>query len=346
MDQQALLILGMHRSGTSALAGVLVRLGFDSPRTLMPPDSTNALGYWESVPIIDYHDRLLRELGTWWDAWTPLPLDWEKSQRATTLDGELARLVRSEFPRGSRFVVKDPRMCRFVPFWLRNLQAMSIPAAAVLVVRSPADVASSLAARDGLLPEFSLLMWLRHMLEAEYGTRSTPRSIIRYRDLLDDGRRVMTKVGADLGFEWTCSPEAIDTAVAQSVRPELCHHADTSAAVGVNRPLTDWVNDACAAFELLLDGDDAARREGSRRLDDIRVAFDAAAATFGHGDEALRQGLHEHAAALEAERTALKHHVANLQAHNPSARERSHSSGPRCRRTAGDAAPAAIRAAG
>ena len=66
MTRQAFLVLSMHRSGTSTLAGLLVRLGVEGPRTLMPPDSFNPLGYWESEPIAEYHDRLLRSAHTSW----------------------------------------------------------------------------------------------------------------------------------------------------------------------------------------------------------------------------------------------------------------------------------------
>ena len=80
-------------------------------------------------------------------------------------------------------------MCRFVPFWLRILQSAGIDPVGILVFRNPADVASSLAERDGLLPQFSLLMWLRHMLDAERFTRMIPRAVVEYRDLLSDWRR-------------------------------------------------------------------------------------------------------------------------------------------------------------
>jgi hypothetical protein len=72
----AILVLGMHRSGTSALTGTLIRLGLQGPATLMVPLEANPLGYWESRPFCDFHDHLLDAGGTTWDQqWTPFQPD-------------------------------------------------------------------------------------------------------------------------------------------------------------------------------------------------------------------------------------------------------------------------------
>jgi hypothetical protein len=59
VPREALLVLGMHRSGTSAVAGLLVRLGAQPPKTLMEGDADNRKGYWESTALCAFHERLL-----------------------------------------------------------------------------------------------------------------------------------------------------------------------------------------------------------------------------------------------------------------------------------------------
>ena len=49
--RQAVLILGMHRSGTSAIAGVSHLLGAAAPATMMEPAADNPTGFWESETI-------------------------------------------------------------------------------------------------------------------------------------------------------------------------------------------------------------------------------------------------------------------------------------------------------
>ena len=55
----ALFVLGMHRSGTSAIAGTLAIVGAKAPRTLMAANSGNARGYWESVRLVELNDEIL-----------------------------------------------------------------------------------------------------------------------------------------------------------------------------------------------------------------------------------------------------------------------------------------------
>src|SRR4030095_1407423 len=72
VQRHALLVLGMHRSGTSALTNLLVHLGAAPPKTLMGPNQNNPLGFWESQSLCALHDRLLNAAGSSWDAWTAL----------------------------------------------------------------------------------------------------------------------------------------------------------------------------------------------------------------------------------------------------------------------------------
>ena len=64
--KNAVLVLGMHRSGTSAISRTMNILGCDLPRTLMPRGPGNDLGHWESQAIADYNDTILNRLGSNW----------------------------------------------------------------------------------------------------------------------------------------------------------------------------------------------------------------------------------------------------------------------------------------
>ena len=74
VEQLAVLVLGMHRSGTSALSGVLNLLGVSLPREILPADGHNATGYFEPSRIVDFHEDLFTSLGS--PSNDPLPLDY------------------------------------------------------------------------------------------------------------------------------------------------------------------------------------------------------------------------------------------------------------------------------
>ena len=75
------------------------------PRTLMPPNEFNPLGYWESEPIVQFHDRALHAAGSSWDAWAPLDTSFDSGPFAS----ELTRILDAEFGSTPSLVVKDPR---------------------------------------------------------------------------------------------------------------------------------------------------------------------------------------------------------------------------------------------
>src|SRR5688572_30668557 len=114
--KHSILVLGPHRSGTSAVAGLLVRCGLQPPNTLMPSDERNAAGYFESSVFHEFHERLLKAVGTRWDAYTRIDPNWLQSRAADAWREECRALLRLEFDVGTPFVVKDPRICRFVQF--------------------------------------------------------------------------------------------------------------------------------------------------------------------------------------------------------------------------------------
>src|SRR5262245_15299141 len=116
----------MHRSGTSALAGLLVHLGARAPQTLMPADENNPQGYWESLAFHDFHERLLRSAGSRWDAWTRVSPEWLRRVSAGRYGDECRDLLQREFGDAPLFVLKDPRMCRLMPFWLPLLASAGI----------------------------------------------------------------------------------------------------------------------------------------------------------------------------------------------------------------------------
>ncbi|MFN7387355.1 MAG: hypothetical protein ACK5S2_11465, partial [Lysobacteraceae bacterium] len=61
------LILGMHRSGTSGLAAAFAAAGFDPGARVLGPSAGNEEGHWEDQFAVDLHEELLARLGTRWD---------------------------------------------------------------------------------------------------------------------------------------------------------------------------------------------------------------------------------------------------------------------------------------
>ena len=147
--RRALLVLGMHRSGTSALTRVLGLSGATLPRNTMVPAKDNRLGFWESQPIVDAHDGFLKQAGTGWEAVTDYPPAIFTSDEAAACRRSLSALVDSEYGDAPLFVLKDPRISRLMPLWRPVLSELRIAPRIVIVVRNPLEISSSLKARSG-----------------------------------------------------------------------------------------------------------------------------------------------------------------------------------------------------
>lgn len=222
-----LLVLGMHRSGTSALTRVLSLCGGALPRTLFEPVAgDNDLGYWESRRLIEFHEVLFWRIGTRMLEGRPVPEAWFDSAQARQAEDELASIVAEEWsdaPAGSCWLVKDPRICRLMPLWRRALARTGRRVSALVSVREPAEVAASLARRDGFPRADAERAWLEHVVLAERHSRDLPRAIVSFDMLLRDWRSVVRRAAAVLPAG-ALDPTRGEREVPLFLTPGLRHH--------------------------------------------------------------------------------------------------------------------------
>lgn len=195
----AYLVLGMHRSGTSAVTQLLALAGAQLPTNVMPGDEYNAKGYFEPWKIAIFNDERLRAAGSAWDdpfAYPYRPLDTD--QESAWLDAAVA-LFDEEFPRATWPLMKDPRATVLMPMWRDVLARKGVEARCVIPVRHPLAVAGSLRRRDGFADEKSVLVWSAYMLAAEAYTRDLPRAFVGYDALLADWRGEVARIEAAHG---------------------------------------------------------------------------------------------------------------------------------------------------
>ncbi len=278
--RSAVLILGMHRSGTSALAGVLVRLGATAPRSLMPPSNDNPRGYWESDPIRCFHDRLLASAGSRWKDWDRFNPGWLESPASQPLLDEFGELIVQEFGTAPLFILKDPRICRFVHVCLRGLEPLNIAPKVIMPVRNPLEVASSLNARDKLTIERALLAWLRHVLDAEVETRHLPRCVVTFESLMQDWRATVADIATALDLKWPKWSTGVEMDIDDFLANELRHHRVPEETLYVRTGLYQWIGDTYRALKQLAT-DPSNAEQIYETLDDVRNRFNAGTSIFG-----------------------------------------------------------------
>lgn len=248
-SRRAILVLGMHRSGTSAVTRCLNLLGVDlGGRLLTPAQGDNPKGFWEHADVVATHEELLASLGrTWYDT-RPLPENWQSSKAALDAHDKLVEIVRSDFAGAHLWAVKDPRMCRFVPLWRAMLTEQGVDTSALLVVRHPSEVARSLNERNDLPDDITYLSWLEHFAEAETGSRGLLRSVISYDGLLADWDRELTRVARDLRVEWPVPVTEAAKAIGAFLDRAERHHEVTTAPIAMPDVLNRLYR-LCSAIE-------------------------------------------------------------------------------------------------
>ena len=224
-DRTAYLVLGMHRSGTSAVTQLLGLAGAELPANVMPGDEHNQKGYFEPWRIALFNDDRLRATGSAWDdpfafPFRPLPEAEEASwlERAQVLFDE-------EFPTTAWPLMKDPRATVLLPLWRRVLEARGVAARCVIPVRHPLAVAGSLRRRDGFTNQKSVLVWTSYMLAAEAYTRDMPRAFVGYDALLSDWRAEVARIEAAHGAPLPALTVAAGKKIDRFLTPELRHNA-------------------------------------------------------------------------------------------------------------------------
>ena len=200
---RALVIMGMHRSGTSALAGLLNQLGVEMGSCLMPAqEGVNEKGFWEQEEIVSVHDRLLQYYGLSWDDPRHLPRDWWLEEFPQHCLEEICRIIADDMKDSALWAIKDPRMCRLMPLWHQVFSRLNIEPLFLCIVRNPLEVAASLYARDRIPKDLVLLLWVQHNLEALDGTLGYERRFIGYKQLLTQGevllRGILQEYSIDL----------------------------------------------------------------------------------------------------------------------------------------------------
>jgi GT2 family glycosyltransferase len=226
LEGSSLVVLGMHRSGTSALAGTLRHLGVELGDCLMEASPDNPRGYWEHRDIVAVNDKLLTELGRAWDDIRPLPASWEKGEATAGAGQQLLAILVRDFAKSRLWGLKDPRLCRLLPLWIPMLDQLQVKPRFLLALRHPRDVAASLAARDGVTAARAGLLWLRHVLDAERATRGHLRIILHYEDLVGPRgwRSLVSRISDKFDLVWPEAGPSVESVIDAYLSPELRHH--------------------------------------------------------------------------------------------------------------------------
>ena len=176
-------VLGMHRSGTSAITRIINMMGADlGPAQLIgEPAVDNQKGFWERTDVSALNDKLLAGIDCLWDDLANFSADQLFPNVADELRQQLKRIV-FQMDTHRPWVLKDPRLCLTFPAWRTELE---VPVC-VLPYRSPLAIARSLQARNGLSLMQGLALWERYTLAGLSASSGLPRLVVSYERIIQE----------------------------------------------------------------------------------------------------------------------------------------------------------------
>jgi O-antigen biosynthesis protein len=235
-NKKLIVVLGMHRSGTSAITRGLQVMGVGLGDRMLPPvDGDNAKGYWEDIDLNALNIEMLRAIGSDWFHLAPID----------TIDVEVLRkqgyflrgveLLRQKVGSAPIFGFKDPRVAKLLNFWKGVFGHCQFNVNYVLAVRHPLSVVKSLAKRSGIAAEQSYLLWLGHVITSLTESVGNKRVIVDYDCLMQTPDRELVRIASCIGLE-------IDSAELQGYKSEFLDQGLRHTSYDLNDLLLD---DAC-----------------------------------------------------------------------------------------------------
>jgi len=183
---QLVFILGMHRSGTSAITGMLAQAGFTAPTDQIEANIVNAKGFWESVSINKLNEDFLQQMESHWSSSLPLPAGWRESIRTREWRSSLIKIISKTFGGAELPTIKDPRFCELILGLEPWLESRLIDTSFIIPVRNPIEVCNSLLQAQGTELETALRLWIKSIFMSELATRGYRRKFISFDALLEN----------------------------------------------------------------------------------------------------------------------------------------------------------------
>lgn len=301
--QTIIFILGMHRSGTSALARLTHALGADLGKELVAAAPDNPEGFWEHARLVDFNNQIFEALGLHWDATVTLPENWLEYPEIRRIHAKALHWLQQEFQHAPLVVLKDPRTCRTAPFWIRIAEEINAKPVFIHMFRSFAEMAKSFAARGTSL-EKALILNALHVIEAENATRNYPRIALDYADLLSSAQKslpALFSLPVDWAITQTQAHEKLSTVIKNTLRNQTASLSDLnidSALLASTKELEDIVTAWYANGKI----DKVVQEKLSTLYQEIIAKITDAQKWFGFW----------HTDAMKAHNTAVTLHARNL----------------------------------
>lgn len=197
-NSSAVIVLGMHRSGTSTIAKALELFGIHIGTNLLPGGTPNPKGFYEDQAILQFNKDLLSTLNSRWDYIQADPISTISDTIRSDLYKRALEIIEESFGGHDIWGFKEPRTLRLLPFWTDFFEKQQIKAKYIVVTRNPDDIAESLFIRNLLPHSHSYLLTAIYYRDLLAHMRTHQFAVIDYDFLLGEPKSEIRRLEAQL----------------------------------------------------------------------------------------------------------------------------------------------------
>lgn len=217
--QKAFIILGMHRSGTSAFSGVLSKMNvFMGSDLFSAQKGVNEKGFFENSKIVELNEHIFDIVSSSWDDPLGIQVSFDRVEALEAVRKRSLNFIKKEYSDKLLWGIKDPRMSVLLPFWQPIFSQLNLDVNYVIMVRHPIEVCHSLQKRDQFSQTKSLILWLNYTLSSLQYCKGLNYQILLYDDLMTDPEKSISRIIATIDSDVLSSVKEASSFISQKLR--------------------------------------------------------------------------------------------------------------------------------
>lgn len=221
LSRKAIIVLGMHRSGTSVVSRALMALGINFGSTLIPPQEYNPKGIFEDEEVNTLNEALLEEIGCSWKT-IIIPKKHPK-QIIDRYHEKATKIFSKKFSENSILGLKEPRITRLLPFWENVFMDTEASTQYVLANRNPMSVADSLKKRNNIPLAHALALWVVYQLDGLAALIRNGGIIVDYDSILENPKKELYRLSIFLNQDPETSKPEVENFIQNFLALDLRH---------------------------------------------------------------------------------------------------------------------------
>ncbi|MCG2784202.1 MAG: sulfotransferase [Anaerolineae bacterium] len=194
-EKLLIVVLGMHRSGTSVMSRALKVMGVDLGNNLLSGmEGENEKGFWEDIDILNLNDEMLSSLSSTWYDLLPITVEDVEKLKERGFFYHAINLLQNKMKDVQIFGLKDPRFAKLLLFWKQVFIELNVNVSYIITVRNPLSVSQSLHKRNKIPHQKSLLMWLDHIVASLDQSQNEKRILVDYDLLMENPEKTIRHI--------------------------------------------------------------------------------------------------------------------------------------------------------